>query len=157
MDFTHLIDLAAARTGGRAAAANDEFFAPKSNLLKPAKAVWLEGKYTARGKWMDGWETRRRRTPGLRREPAPYVYQRALSDFYVEYQLNATLDEPRQRMSTLSALHANILDLFNEYGVQIMSPHYRQDSPEKVFVPKDRWFEAPAVRTGEAGSPGKKP
>lgn len=97
------------------------------------------------------------RTPGLRREPAPYVYQRALSDFYVEYQLNATLDEPRQRMSTLSALHANILDLFNEYGVQIMSPHYRQDSPEKVFVPKDRWFEAPAVRTGEAGSPGKKP
>lgn len=59
-----LIDLASARLGGRAMLANDEFFAPKSNLLKPEPAVFIEGKYTARGKWMDGWETRRRRTPG---------------------------------------------------------------------------------------------
>ena len=44
--------------------ANDEFFAPKENLLKPAKPIFVEGKYTDRGKWMDGWETRRRRTPG---------------------------------------------------------------------------------------------
>ncbi|MDE2490747.1 MAG: allantoicase [Elusimicrobia bacterium] len=64
MDFTQLIDLAAARTGGRVLSASDEFFAPKSNLLKAAKAVWKEGLYTSRGKWMDGWETRRRRTPG---------------------------------------------------------------------------------------------
>lgn len=59
-----LIDLAAARAGGRALLASDEFFAPKSNLLKPGRGVFLEGKYTTRGKWMDGWETRRRRTPG---------------------------------------------------------------------------------------------
>lgn len=64
MDFTHLIDLASARVGGKAVAASDEFFAPKSNLLKPAKAVWLADKYTSRGKWMDGWESRRKRTPG---------------------------------------------------------------------------------------------
>ena len=64
MDFTDLIDLAAARTGGRALEASDEFFAPKENLLKAPKAVWLEGKYTSKGKWMDGWESRRRRTPG---------------------------------------------------------------------------------------------
>ena len=44
--------------------ANDEFFAPKENLLKPEKPVWREGEYTDRGKWMDGWETRRRRVPG---------------------------------------------------------------------------------------------
>ena len=44
--------------------ANDEFFAPKENLLKPSKPIFIEGKYTSRGKWMDGWETRRRRTPG---------------------------------------------------------------------------------------------
>ncbi len=50
--------------GGRAILANDEFFAPKENLLKLAKPVFIEDKYTARGKWMDGWETRRRRTPG---------------------------------------------------------------------------------------------
>ncbi len=64
MDFTEYIDLAAERLGGRVLAANDEFFAPKENLLKAAAPVWIEGKYTDVGKWMDGWETRRRRTPG---------------------------------------------------------------------------------------------
>ena len=63
-DFTKLVDLAAERLGGRVIAANDEFFAPKENLLKPSKPVFIEGKFTSRGKWMDGWETRRRRTPG---------------------------------------------------------------------------------------------
>ena len=63
-DFTKLVNLASARLGGRVLEANDEFFAPKENLLKPSKPVFIEGKYTPRGKWMDGWETRRRRTPG---------------------------------------------------------------------------------------------
>jgi allantoicase len=62
--FTHLADLGAARVGGRVVAANDEFFAPKENLLKPGRGEFIPGKYTPRGKWMDGWETRRRRTPG---------------------------------------------------------------------------------------------
>jgi len=62
--FTGLVDLASARIGGRAVAASDEFFAPKSNLLKPEPAVFIPGKFTARGKWMDGWESRRRRVPG---------------------------------------------------------------------------------------------
>ncbi len=65
MDFTELIDLASERVGGAALAANDEFFAPKENLLKPGKPIFIEGKYTDVGKWMDGWETRRRRTPGF--------------------------------------------------------------------------------------------
>jgi allantoicase len=59
-----LIDLAAARVGGRALAANDEFFAAKENLLQPGRGVFIEDRYTDRGKWMDGWETRRRREPG---------------------------------------------------------------------------------------------
>ncbi|HZP03325.1 MAG TPA: allantoicase [Terracidiphilus sp.] len=63
-DFTQLVDLAGERLGGRVVLANDEFFAPKENLLKAAKPVYIEGKYTEFGKWMDGWETRRRRTPG---------------------------------------------------------------------------------------------
>ena len=57
-------DLAAERLGGAVLAANDEFFAPKENLLKAAAPVFVEDRYTDRGKWMDGWETRRRRTPG---------------------------------------------------------------------------------------------
>jgi allantoicase len=64
MDFTEYIDLAAERLGGRVLAANDEFFAPKENLLKASAPVWIPDKYTDDGKWMDGWETRRRRTPG---------------------------------------------------------------------------------------------
>ena len=64
MHFTELVDLASERLGGAVLFANDEFFAPKENLLKPAKPIFIEGKYTDLGKWMDGWETRRRRTPG---------------------------------------------------------------------------------------------
>ncbi|HMC78635.1 MAG TPA: hypothetical protein VKH34_15910, partial [Vicinamibacterales bacterium] len=63
-ELTHLLDLASARLGGEAVAANDEFFAGKENLLEPAPPVFIADKYTDRGKWMDGWETRRRRTPG---------------------------------------------------------------------------------------------
>jgi len=63
-DFTQLADLAAERLGGRVLEASDDFFAPKENLLKESNPVFIEGKYTARGKWMDGWESRRRRTPG---------------------------------------------------------------------------------------------
>jgi allantoicase len=62
--FTDLTDLAAERLGGAVLIANDEFFAPKEALLKAAAPEWREGLYTDRGKWMDGWETRRRRTPG---------------------------------------------------------------------------------------------
>ena len=62
--FSALADLASSRIGGRAIATNDDFFAPKSNLVKPGPAIFIPGKYTSRGKWMDGWESRRRRTPG---------------------------------------------------------------------------------------------
>src|SRR3989454_12449880 len=65
MDFTELVDLASELLGGAVLFANDDFFAPKESLLKPSTPVSIEGKYTDRGKWMDGWESRRRRTPGF--------------------------------------------------------------------------------------------
>lgn len=65
MDFTELVDLASEKLGGAALVANDEFFAPKENLLKASPPIFIEDKYTDLGKWMDGWETRRRRTPGF--------------------------------------------------------------------------------------------
>ncbi|HYY99315.1 MAG TPA: allantoicase, partial [Pyrinomonadaceae bacterium] len=64
-DFANLVDLASERLGGAVLFANDDFFAPKENLLKQSAPVFVEGKYTERGKWMDGWESRRRRTPGF--------------------------------------------------------------------------------------------
>ena len=87
------------------------------------------------------------RTPGLRKEPKPFVLQTALSDFFVEYQVNAYMEAPEQRIPVLDKLHQNIQDAFNEHGVQIMSPHYWWDPDEKVWVPKEKWFEAPAPRT----------
>ena len=65
MQFTDLLDLASEKLGGSVLYANDDFFAPKENLLKHADAIWIEGKYTDLGKWMDGWETRRRRSPRM--------------------------------------------------------------------------------------------
>ena len=62
--FLGLIDLVSERVGGTALIANDEFFAPKENLLKSGRGIFISDKYTDRGKWMDGWESRRRRTPG---------------------------------------------------------------------------------------------
>ena len=62
--FLDLPDLACEEVGGAALYCNDEFFAEKENLVKPAAAVWKDHLYTDRGKWMDGWETRRRREAG---------------------------------------------------------------------------------------------
>jgi allantoicase len=64
VDASSLVDLASERLGGAVLAANDEFFAPKERLILPGPAVFIPDKYTDRGKWMDGWETRRRREPG---------------------------------------------------------------------------------------------
>jgi small-conductance mechanosensitive channel len=87
-----------------------------------------------------------RKTDGVRKTPAPYVYQRALSDFYVEYELFASIDHPWDRIPFLSRLHANILDEFNQHGVQIMSPHYLGQPPKPVVVPEGRWHAEPAQR-----------
>ncbi|HYQ41245.1 MAG TPA: allantoicase [Polyangiaceae bacterium] len=62
--FNGLVDLAAALIGGKALATSDDFFAEMHNLLQPGRAVFIPGKFTERGKWMDGWESRRKRGPG---------------------------------------------------------------------------------------------
>jgi small-conductance mechanosensitive channel len=87
-----------------------------------------------------------RRTPGVLPEPAPHVFQTALSDFYVEYRLicQGVPSEPRPRAQVLSDLHASIQDVFNEHGVQIMSPHYLGDPAVGKVVPKERWYAPPA-------------
>ncbi|MBX9961771.1 MAG: mechanosensitive ion channel family protein [Burkholderiales bacterium] len=86
------------------------------------------------------------RTVGVLTEPAPYVIQTGLSDFYVEYVLVviAGSEAPRMRAEAMSALYSNIQDVFNEHGVQIMSPHYLEDPAQPKVVPEDRWYEAPA-------------
>jgi small-conductance mechanosensitive channel len=87
-----------------------------------------------------------RRTPGVLAAPAPRVFQTALSDFYPEYRLvcQAIPREPRPRAEVLASLHANIQDVFNEHGVQIMSPHYLGDPRDPKVVAKADWYSAPA-------------
>ena len=87
-------------------------------------------------------------TPGLRREPKPFVYQRALSDFYVEYELFAHIDRPLERVPILSALHAAIQDEFNRHGVQIMSPHFYEQPAQALVVPPAHWWAPPARKPG---------
>jgi len=84
------------------------------------------------------------RTPGVRVEPKPYVLQEALQDFYVKYTLFVCLDAQDQRYFTLNILHAQIQDLFNEYGVQIMSPNYLADPASPKLVAKKDWYASPA-------------
>lgn len=86
------------------------------------------------------------RTEGILQEPQPQVFQTALSDFYPEYRLvaKAVPSQPRPRAELLSQLHAHIQDVFNEYGVQIMSPHYLGDPEIEKKVAKENWFTAPA-------------
>ena len=63
-------------------------------------------------------------TPGILNEPRPFVWQTALNDFYVTYEVNAYTDTPRDMVDIYAALHARIQDSFYAAGVEIMSPHY---------------------------------
>lgn len=85
------------------------------------------------------------RTPSLRKDPKPVVVQTSLSDFYVEYRLYAYTDNAAGWLLVRGALHENVQDAFNEFGVQIMSPHYRADPPRPAVVPKEKWYLPPAV------------
>jgi len=86
------------------------------------------------------------RTTGIEQEPTPFVLQRALGDFYVEYELFAHIGDPMRRFFILTDLHANIQDQFNEYGVQIMSPNFRSQPDHQVLSPRENWYAAPATR-----------
>jgi small-conductance mechanosensitive channel len=85
------------------------------------------------------------RTRGIRNEPPPRVLQRELSDFYVQYHLIAHLQEGANRAEVLSELHAQIQDAFNEFGAQIMVPHFESQPERKIVVPKTEWNAAPAT------------
>jgi small-conductance mechanosensitive channel len=84
------------------------------------------------------------RTPGLLPEPRPFVLQKTLGTFAVDYVINVYCDNPRAMFPLYSALHRSILDVFNEHNVQIMTPAYEGDPERPKVVPRDQWFAAPA-------------
>lgn len=85
------------------------------------------------------------RTAGLLEEPAPFVLQKSLGDFAVNYELNAYSDDPHAMARLYTAMHRNILDVFNEHGVQIMTPAYEGDPEIPKVVPRDQWYLSPAT------------
>jgi small-conductance mechanosensitive channel len=92
------------------------------------------------------------RTAGLLREPKPFVLQKALGDFAVTYEINVYCDSDKAIEELYTLLHQNILDVFNEYGVQIMTPAYVRDPEQAKIVPRDQWYAAPA--SAESGTVG---
>lgn len=84
------------------------------------------------------------RTPNVSETPQPSVVQLQLSDFYVEYTLIARLEDERLRIQTVSNLNSAILDAFNEFGVQIMSPHYMVQPNLSLVVPREKWDAKPS-------------
>lgn len=84
------------------------------------------------------------RIPELLREPPPFVLQTLLGDFCVTYELNVYCGDPLAMLPLYTELHRNILDIFNEYGVQIMTPAYERDPEQPKVVPRQQWYAAPA-------------
>jgi small-conductance mechanosensitive channel len=98
-------------------------------------------------------------TPGVLQQPCPFVWQTALNDFYVTYEINAYTDSPRAMVDIYAALHARIQDAFYAAGVEIMSPHYTalRDGnavaiPETLRAPG---YCAPAFRVEDVTARGE--
>jgi len=87
------------------------------------------------------------RTKGIRTEPKPFVLQLSLGDFAVNYELNVYCEDVRHMMQLYSELHRNVLDVFNEHDVQIMTPNYVGDTEQPKTVPKEQWYREPAKKS----------
>jgi small-conductance mechanosensitive channel len=100
------------------------------------------------------------RTPGVSREPVPYVLLKKLGDFALTYELNAYTHDVSTMHLQYTAMHRQILDVFNEYGVQIMTPAYESDPSAPKVVAQEQWYAAPAaapVTRADGVSPGVGP
>jgi small-conductance mechanosensitive channel len=86
------------------------------------------------------------RTDGLKSDPPPFVLQKSMGDFAVNYEINAFCSDETRMLAIKSDLHRNIQDAFNEHGVQIMSPSYENDPETPKVVPPENWYAAPAVK-----------
>jgi small-conductance mechanosensitive channel len=79
------------------------------------------------------------RTEGILKDPPPFVLKRSLGDFAVNYELNVYFKDVEKILDHYSILHQNILDVFNENNVQIMTPAYMGDPAQPKVVPENQW------------------
>ena len=138
---------------------NEEIVIPNSLILNSSvvnySSLAREGKLILNTTVGIGYETPWRqvetmllqaaaRTEGLLTEPPAFVLQKALGDFAVTYEINAYCGDAQAMNQLYTKLYQNILDVFNEYGVQIMTPAYESDPEQPKIVPKEQWYAAPA-------------
>ena len=97
------------------------------------------------------------RTSGLATDPRPFVLHKKLGDFAIVYELNVYCTAVPAMLQLYTALHRNILDVFNEYGVQIMTPAYERDPSDPKLVRRQDWYAAPASSADAAGVPRQPP
>lgn len=90
------------------------------------------------------------RTQAVARDPPPFILQRNLGNFAVEYELNVYCNDASLRARARSEMHRNILDVFNEYGVQIMTPAYETDPKQPKVVTNEHWYLPPAQAVDRA-------
>jgi len=143
---------------------NQQVVLPNSVILNSPvvnySALEREGAYLVQTSVGIGYETPWRqveamlllaaeRTEGVAGGRAPFVWMRTLGDFAVVYQLNVPCADARGRLGLITSLNRNVLDVFNEYGVQIMTPAYVRDPDTPKVVERDQWFAPPAA----AGAP----
>lgn len=133
-DFLDLPDLASERLGGSVLYANDDYFAEKENLIKPAKAIWKEDEYTDRGKWMDGWESRRKRTAGhdfaILRLGVPGIVRGVVVDtafFRGNYPESCSID------ATVASQHATADELLAATWTEILPKAALKGDSENLF------------------------
>jgi small-conductance mechanosensitive channel len=139
---------------------NEEIVIPNSVILNSSvinySSLAREGKLILNATVGIGYETPWRqveamllqaaeRTERLLREPPPFVLQKALGDFAVTYEINAYCGDAQAMYEIYTELYQNIIDVFNEYGVQIMTPAYVADTAPAKIVPRDQWYAAPAA------------
>src|SRR3954451_2828208 len=117
-NFRDFVDLASERLGGSVLYATDDYFAEKENLLKQSAAIWKEHEYTDRGKWMDGWESRRKRVEGhdyaIVRLGAPGVIRGVVIDtafFRGNYPSHASIEACVAKPETLHEQLANWIEI----------------------------------------------
>ena len=118
----------------------------QANPREEFKSLIKISKITGRPADMDMLIQAAERTEGLHSEPPPFVLQTALGDFAASYQVNAFCAEVDRMPQLYSQLHANIQDVFNEHGVQIMSPAYVADPETAKLVPREQWYAEPASK-----------
>jgi small-conductance mechanosensitive channel len=92
------------------------------------------------------------RTPGVSQEPRPFVLEKALGDFAVTYEINVYCKNVQAMGQLYAELHRQILDVFNEYGIQIMTPAYEGDPETPKIVRQKDWYAAPATRERDSGA-----